>query len=148
MKAIEKDSVKIEKVINASVENIWRAWTDPQLIIQWFGSDPQGKGLKAKLDVRPGGSFEVLFKDADGTEHCCYGIYKEVEAFSYLKFSWEWRSEPGVETLVTVSLKPQGNFTQMIFEHSHLGNASKHNYLNGWNTTFLKLEKLMVTSNK
>jgi uncharacterized protein YndB with AHSA1/START domain len=135
-------SITIETIINSPVEKVWSAWTDPALILHWFGSDPNGVGVSAKLDVRRGGEFQVTFKDADQTEHTCSGVYLDVQVFRKLSFSWMWKSEPGVESLVTVSLTPVGNGTQMQFEHANLGNESKHNYLKGWESTFLKLEKI------
>lgn len=130
--------------INAPIENVWRAWTDSALVINWFGSDPYGTGVSATLDVRKGGKFQVTFKDSDQTEHTCSGVYLEVQEFRKLNFSWMWKSEPGVETFVTVSLVPAENATEMRFEHANLGAESKHNYLEGWRSTFLKLVQIAV----
>jgi uncharacterized protein YndB with AHSA1/START domain len=79
-------SVFIETTIHAAVEKVWKAWTEPVLIMKWFGSDPDGEVLKATLDVRQGGCFAVTFKDSDGTEHICSGCYEVVVAFSKLTF--------------------------------------------------------------
>ena len=49
MKTTANDTINIETLIKASVEEVWKAWTDPALILNWFGSDPDGKGLKARL---------------------------------------------------------------------------------------------------
>ena len=73
------------------------------------------------------------------------GVYSEVKEFRKLIFSWEWKSEPGVESFVTIELTPDCDHTLMQFEHSHVGSRSMHNYLTGWTTTF---EKLNVVLNK
>ena len=52
----DNNSVFFEKTLRASIEKIWDAWTNPTVIITWFGSDPGGKGLKAELDVLCGDS--------------------------------------------------------------------------------------------
>lgn len=137
------DSIAIDIVISAPIQKVWAAWTDPAIVLTWFGSDPRGKGLKATLDVRPGGSFEVTFQDSDQTEHTCSGVYSIVREFTTLAFSWTWKNEPGVESLVTVLLIPEGDWTRMKFEHAHLGSESKHNYLSGWKSTFNKLERAL-----
>jgi uncharacterized protein YndB with AHSA1/START domain len=142
------DEILIERVINAPPEAVWKAWTDPTLVLKWFGSDPNGRGLKANVDVQPGGSFEITFRDADETEHTCNGVYADVQPFSKLAFSWMWKSEPGVESFVTVILRPENNSTRMLFSHAHLGTASKHDYLNGWQATFLKLERMLRLGTK
>ncbi|HEY3429596.1 MAG TPA: SRPBCC domain-containing protein [Cyclobacteriaceae bacterium] len=136
------DSVFLEITFNSSIEKIWEAWTNPIIILNWFGSDPHGKGLKAWLDVRPGGYFEITFKDADQTEHTCSGMYDEVHSLSKLTFSWRWKNEPGVESFVIVLLTAEGDSTRMQFEHKNLGTGSKHDYAVGWQRTFSKLEHL------
>lgn len=139
----DNSSIFFETTFKAPIEKIWDAWTNPTLIMNWFGSDPKGKGLKAALDVRPGGSFEITFQDSNLTEHTCSGIYDEVRPLSKLTFSWQWKSEPGVESFVVLLLSPEGKSTKMQFEHKNLGRDSEHNYAKGWQTTFSKLERLL-----
>lgn len=141
--AVDNSSVSIETTIHSSIERVWEAWTNPTLIMNWFGSDPNGKVLKAELDVRPGGYFEVIFQDSDLTEHTCSGIYDEVQVMSKLTFSWQWKSEPGIESFILLMLTPEGNSTRMLFEHKHLDIGSKHDYAKGWQNTFSKLERLI-----
>ena len=138
-----EDSINLEINIHAPVQEVWKAWTDPELILKWIGSDPKGEGLKARMDVRPGGMYEISFCGSDRVEHTSFGMYSEVKEFRKLIFSWEWKSEPGVESFVTIELIPDGNHTLMQFEHSHVGNSSMHNYLTGWSTTFVKLIQLL-----
>jgi uncharacterized protein YndB with AHSA1/START domain len=145
-KEITKDAVFIELTIHAPVEKVWEAWTESSVIMKWFGSDPQGEVLRAGLDVRQGGSFEVTFKDSDQTEHTCSGIYNEIEKLSKLTFTWHWESEPGVESFIVLLLAEEGKSTKMQFEHMNLGSGSKHNYAEGWQSTFLKLEQLLVSN--
>ena len=142
-KETSKDALSIETIIHTSVEKVWEAWTESSVIMKWFGSDPKGKVLSAKLDVRAGGSFEVVFKNADQTEHTCHGIYTEIEKLSKLTFTWHWKSEPGVESFIVLLLTKEGKSTKMQFEHRDFGNGSKHDYVKGWQSTFLKLKQLL-----
>lgn len=134
----------LEKKFSAPIEKIWNAWTDPAFIMNWFGSDPNGKVLKAELNVQPGGNFQITFQDSNLAEHTCFGIYKEVQPFYRLTFSWEWKSEPGVTSFICLRLVPEDNSTKMQFEHRNLGSGSRHNYAQGWQNTFLKLERLLA----
>ena len=136
-------SIFIETTFKSPVEKIWEAWTNPNLIMKWFGSDPKGKGLRAKLDVRLGGYFEITFQDTDLTEHTCSGIYDEVQVLNKLTFSWRWKNEPGDESFVVLSLTPEGKSTRMQFQHKNLSSGSKHDYAKGWQNTFSKLESLL-----
>jgi len=109
-----------------------------------MGSDPKGTVLSAALDVRPGGRFEVTFANGDGEEHTCFGVYREVQPGVKLAFSWEWRSEPAVESAVSVWLASDRSGTRMVFDHSRLGGASRHDYAAGWQRTFDKLERVLA----
>lgn len=139
------DTITIEKIMNAPVEKVWAAWATPGMVSKWFGSNPNGTVQYAQLDVRVGGSFKVSFSNADGSPHTCFGVYTVVKPYSMLGFTWAWIAEPGVESLVTVKLTPQGNKTLMLFTHANVGYASAHNYLKGWGDTFLKLERALAT---
>jgi len=140
---VKDDSIFVDTIISCPIERVWEAWTNPTLIKNWFGSDPNGKVLIAELDVRPGGGFEITFQDSDLAEHTCSGIYDEVQALSKLTFSWQWKSEPGVQSFIILLLAAEGKSTRMQFEHKNPGSSSKHDYIKGWQNTFLKLERLL-----
>jgi uncharacterized protein YndB with AHSA1/START domain len=146
MEATYRSTISIEKTFTAPIEKLWKAWTDPALVLNWFGSDPNGSVSKAELDVRPGGRFEITFNNADQTEHTCWGNYQELHEFRKLTFSWMWKSEPGIESFVTVLLAPEGLSTRMQFIHANVWNASTHGYLKGWNGAFAKLERMLTAS--
>jgi len=142
----EPQAVRIDWIFDAPPEKIWAAWTDPGLVRQWFGSDPNGQVLAACLDVKPGGRFEVTFANADGTQYTAMGVYRRVEPFRLLQFSWQWKNEPGVETAIGVALFPDGTGTRMEFEHAGLLHLSTHNYASGWRSTFEKMQKAISRS--
>src|SRR5664279_3481694 len=121
-----KDSIIIETVFSAPLLKVWEAWTDPAVILNWFGSDPQGTVQEAKLDPRPGGDFKITFRNSDQAEHTCFGVYIEVEEFSKLTFSWKWKSEPGRESYVCILLSSENGCTRQNFEHALVGTSSRH----------------------
>lgn len=145
MPQMKQTSVRIAWTFAAPPALVWAAWTTPHAVGRWFGSDPKGTVLDARLDVCPGGSFEVTFADSDGTQHTAHGVYSRIEPDRLLKFSWGWKSEPGIESEVTVSLVPESAGTTMHFEHAGLVHASTHDYEIGWRSTFAKLESVLTS---
>jgi len=143
MESKANDHLKMEVMIDAPLKKVWNAWTDPVIILQWIGSDPDGKGLDAKLDVRIGGSYEIHFMNSDLAEHTCYGVYNDIVEFSRLHFSWRWKSEPDVESQVSILLIPAGRQTMMQFEHQGFGYQSAHSYAEGWKGAFFKLNRAL-----
>lgn len=56
----------LTRVIDAPPEKLFRAWTEPDLITQWF-TPPPWKTVRAETDVRPGGASLILtFEDLGG----------------------------------------------------------------------------------
>jgi len=139
-----RDVATIVRHFDSAPMAVWRAWTESEQMRRWFGSDPQGTVIAASADVRPGGNYSVTFADGDGTQHTASGKYLEVEPYSRLVFSWHWKSEAGVTSMVTVLLKPDGKGTIMHFQHAGIGYGSSHNFEKGWQDTFDKLERVLV----
>jgi uncharacterized protein YndB with AHSA1/START domain len=134
-------AVTIDWQFSATPDEVWRAWTDPDLVGQWFGSDPAGKVTRATLDLRPGGEYSVTFEDRTGLEHRASGVYRDVDRPRALSFTWTWQSEPDHETQVRVVLTPRDGGTAMRFEHAQLWSGSSHGYEEGWRRTFAKMQR-------
>jgi uncharacterized protein YndB with AHSA1/START domain len=137
------NSIKIERHFSQPIEKVYEAWTNPQIVKLWFGSDPNGTGLDAVLDVRVGGAYAVTFANSTGEEYTAQGIYQEVELNKKLALTWGWQDEPHIKEMVTVQFQAEGTGTLMTFEHLDIDANTSHNYEKGWRTTFDKLEKAL-----
>ena len=138
------NAVTIETAFPAVTEDVWKAWTDPVSLLKWVGSDPQGRGVGANLDVRQDGRFSITFENGDGTPYTASGVYTAVDRPHHLAFTWTWANEPGHETYVDVSLSPCDEGTRMLFRHANLDPSSAHDYEAGWGSTFLKLHRTLL----
>ncbi|HSI01272.1 MAG TPA: SRPBCC family protein [Reyranella sp.] len=67
----------LTRVIDVPREKLWRCWTEPKLMVQWFTPAPW-KTIHAETDVRPGGSSYVVMQGPDGQEMPNRGVYLEV----------------------------------------------------------------------
>ncbi len=67
----------LTRLIDAPRDKLWRCWTEPKLIMQWF-TPPPWKTVHAETDVRPGGSTYIVMKGPEGQEMPNRGIYLEV----------------------------------------------------------------------
>ena len=68
----------ISHLFNATCERTWKAWTEREELMQWFG--PVGVTMAgAKLDFRPGGSFHYCMKTPDGREMWGRFVYREIQ---------------------------------------------------------------------
>ena len=67
----------LERVFNAPPERVYQAWTDPELLKQWFAPKPFTTP-RAEMDVRQGGASTIVMRDPDGNDYPNRGVYLEV----------------------------------------------------------------------
>ncbi len=140
-----KTSLSIRRRLDATPEQVFAAWTDPEQMVAWWGPG-EAEAHFAEADVRVGGAFHVTFRTPDGEEHDVSGIYREVVPNRKLVFTWMWRTLPERSSLVTVVLKPDGDEgTVLLLTHEQLWDEptrDRHEY--GWNAALDKLERYLA----
>jgi len=135
-----KPSLTIKRRLAATPEKIYAAWTDPQKIVCWWGT-ADSTTFHAEADVRVGGRFAVGFRTPDGEENNVSGLYRAIEPNRRLVFTWAWRSTPERESLVTLTLKPDGDGTMLTLHHEQFfDDAARDNHERGWTQTLDRLE--------
>ncbi len=145
--ATERPSLTLTRRFRARPEKVWAAWTDPEKLIAWFCTAKAKPGsFRARLDVRVGGSYRISFDMADSGEYSeVGGVYREVVPNEKLVFTWAWHSTPERESLVTVSIKPDGAGSLMIFTHEQFfDEAARDNHSKGWTELFTQLEQILA----
>ena len=74
--SVEKEFV-ITRVFDAPRELVWKVWTDPKRMAQWWGPRSFTNPV-CELDVRPGGAYRIVMRGADGAEYPITGVYREI----------------------------------------------------------------------
>jgi uncharacterized protein YndB with AHSA1/START domain len=67
----------LTRIIDAPREKLYRCWTEPVLLKQWFVPKPWTIA-KAEVDVRPGGSSLIVMRSPEGQEMPNPGVFLEV----------------------------------------------------------------------
>jgi uncharacterized protein YndB with AHSA1/START domain len=133
----------LKRRLNASPDKVYAAWTEPAHLARWWGPSGADRTVKAEMDVRVGGRFQIVFEAEDGEQHDVRGVYKEVEAQKKLVFSWAWRTTPERESLVTVDLEPDGEATLLTLTHEKFfDEAARDRHRQGWSGALDKLAAL------
>ena len=69
--------VRIVRMFDAPVDVVYRAWTDPAQMAQWWG--PHGfDNPTCELDPRPGGRFYIVMRGPDGSLYPCVSTFRDV----------------------------------------------------------------------
>jgi uncharacterized protein YndB with AHSA1/START domain len=96
----------LTRVFDAPPAMVFRAWTEPELLKQWFAPRPYTTPV-ADLDVRPGGANLVVMRAPDGTEIPNPGVFLEVVENQRLVLTnaytkaWEPSEKPFMTLIVT-----------------------------------------------
>jgi uncharacterized protein YndB with AHSA1/START domain len=97
-----KQVVVIKHVFDAPRERVWKLYTDPKHLPDWWG--PRALTTKVeKMDVKPGGMWRVIQRDAKGEEFGFHGVYHDVQPPKRIVYTFEFEGMPGhfsVETVV------------------------------------------------
>ncbi len=137
-------SLTIKRRLNATPAEVFEAWTDPNLLMQWFGPE-NVVTQEVSVDARVGGGFRVVMLEDTGERHEVSGTYYEVVANEKLVFSWSWITTPERVSQVTVTFKPDGAGTILTLLHEQLfDEQAVKGHTHGWTGSLAKLEALFA----
>jgi uncharacterized protein YndB with AHSA1/START domain len=129
-------SLRIERGFDASPEEVFDAWTSPEVLKRWWAVHPDGSTPVANVDLRPGGRYRLSMEGPDGERHTVQGEYSEVDRPHRLVYSWQWELDAGglgPSSTVTVNFRLDGGGTTVVLEHTGLPDSdSRDRHAQGW----------------
>jgi uncharacterized protein YndB with AHSA1/START domain len=143
----------LERTIDASPEKVYRCWTEPELMKQWFAPKPWSTP-RVQTDVRPGGSSVVTMRSPEGQDFPCLGVYLEVEPNRRLVFTdaytsgWEPSAKPfftAVLTFEDIGGKTKYTARALHWTAEDREAHEKMGFHEGWGTCADQLEELART---
>ena len=149
--SVEGRDLILKRVFNASPEKVFKAWTEPALLKQWFAPLPWTT-VKVEIDVRGGGASLVVMRSPDGKEYPNHSVYLEVVKNERLVFTdaftmaWELSEKPFM--LVDLKFEAQGETTNYSARVRHWSIADreaheKMGFHQGWVTCAEQLAALV-----
>jgi uncharacterized protein YndB with AHSA1/START domain len=141
----------LTRLIDAPREKVYRAWSDANLLKQWFAPLPYTTP-SAELDVRPGGAALIIMRGPDGKDMPNRGVYLEVVPNERLVFTdayteaWEPSEKPFMTVVLT--FEDQGGKTRYTARVKHWSIADreaheKMGFHQGWAMCAEQLAKLV-----
>ena len=146
--AADERVLSMVRMLEAPIERVFAAWTDPDQFGEWFG--PHGmKTISCELDLRVGGTWRLQGEGLN-MSRAVSGKYLEVEPPRCLVFTWAWHetgdfSSPREhETVVELQFKAVGTGTEMTLTQASFRDATgTRNHEWGWTGSFEKLDAFL-----
>jgi uncharacterized protein YndB with AHSA1/START domain len=136
--------LQVRRTLPAAREEVFRAWTDPTLVRQWFkpaGGSSQG----AEMDVRVGGRYRWAMKLL-GHVYYAVGEYIEVDPPRRLVFTFGWERALVrlTDSIVTVEFVDRGHETEVVITHERLPSRIQRTLHGaGWRVCLTNLARLV-----
>jgi uncharacterized protein YndB with AHSA1/START domain len=108
-----KQEIIITRVFDAPRELVFKAYTDPKLLPQWFGPR-EYTTIVDKMEARPGGLWRFVQRNQDGDEFAFHGVHHDIVAPERIVATFEFEGVPGHVMLQTLRLEPQGQKTRLV----------------------------------
>ena len=140
-------TLNVRRTFDAPRERVFRAWTDPRVLEQWWG--PPGFTCPlAQVDLRVGGAYRLGMKPPQGDVFYLGGVFREVRPPERLVYTWKWEedTETTGETLVTVEFRDLGARTEVVLTHERFpdaGAVARHE--DGWSGCLVRLAALLTS---
>ncbi len=138
--------IEVRRVIRASRQRIYEAWTRPEEIMRWFVPGAMTRA-EAEADARVGGRYRIVTygsmegKPEDADRHYAVeGVYETLIPGEVIAFTWkpDWSQE--APSIVTVRLRDVAGGTEMTLTHERIEtDNSCSGYTRGWSSCVEKL---------
>jgi uncharacterized protein YndB with AHSA1/START domain len=145
IKKMEKNKVTLHRVLRASPEKVFRAFSDADAIASWL--PPFGMTCKVhEKDFKVGGTFKMSFTNfTTAAGHSFGGKYLEIIPNQFIKYTDKF-DDPGLsgETTTTVQLNQVSCGTELLITQTGIPDAipAEMCYL-GWQESLEKMKKLV-----
>ena len=141
----------LTRLIDAPREQLYRAWTEPELLKRWFAPLPYTTPV-AELDVRPGGSNFIVMRGPDGQDLPHRGVYLEVVPNDRLVVTdayvsaWEPSAKPFMTVILTFEEEEGKTRYAAVARHWTVEDRETHEKMGfheGWGTCADQLAALV-----
>jgi uncharacterized protein YndB with AHSA1/START domain len=137
--------VRIERTFAASAEDVFDAWTSPEVMRRWFHPAPDWDTPEAEVDLRVGGKIRVVMRKPDGTEVEAQGEYTLIDRPRRLAMTWTFDDHPSNEQLIELSFSESEGSTTVLMVNSGISTDERRNAQDwGWRGCLDELERVVA----
>jgi uncharacterized protein YndB with AHSA1/START domain len=137
--------VRIERTFDASAEDVFDAWTSPEVMRRWFHVETDWETPEAEVDLRVGAGFRVLMKRPDGSEVSIIGEFTEIDRPRRLVIRCVFSDGPSNEQLIEISFSESDSATTVLLVNSGISTDERRDAQDyGWHGCFDNLARTLA----
>ncbi len=137
--------VRIERTYAASAEDVFDAWTSPEVMRRWFHAGRDWETPIAEVDLRVGGGVRVVMRRPDGREGGARGEYTLIERPHRLVMTWTFDDEPANQQLMELSFSEAEGSTTVLMVNSAISTEERREDQDrGWRACLEELERVLT----
>ena len=138
--------VRIERTFAASAEQVFDAWTSPEVMRRWFHCEPDWDTPVADVDLQLGGKVRVVMRKPDGTEVEARGEFTLIDRPHRLVITWTFNDDPSNEQLIELSfLEYEGSTTVLLVNTRISTDKRRDEQARGWQGCLDELDRLLAS---
>jgi uncharacterized protein YndB with AHSA1/START domain len=146
----------LERTVDVAPELVWKAWTTPELVKQWFAPKPWTT-IACEIDLQPGGRFDTTMRSPEGDEYPSSGCILVADEGSRLVFTSALGpgfrpviAEGGFPFTAVISIEPDGTGTKYTATAIHADASAKKShedmgFIEGWGMALDQLVEVAKT---
>ena len=145
-----KLDLEISRLLRAPRALVWKAWTDPAHLKEWWCPKPWTTEVRA-FDLRPGGAFYTFMRGPDGGTSDNPGVFLEIVPQSRIVFTtalvagWRPADAPWLPLTAIITLADEGTGTRYSATVLHKDAATRDEhermgFFDGWGTCIEQLD--------
>jgi uncharacterized protein YndB with AHSA1/START domain len=138
--------VRIERTFAAPAEDVFDAWTNPEVMRRWLHPGPDWDTPEAEVERRVGGKVRVVMRKPDGTEVEAQGEYRLIDRPHRLVMTWVFDDDPANEQLIELSFTESEGATTVLLVNSGISTEERRDAQDwGWRGCFDALERTLAS---
>ena len=137
--------VRIERAFGAPAEDVFDAWTSPEVMRRWFHPAPDWDTPEVEVDLRVGGKVRVVMRQPDGTEVEAQGEYTLIDRPHRLMMTWTFDDDPSNEQLIELSFSESEGSTTVLLVNSGISTDGRRDAQDwGWRGCLDELDRALA----
>ena len=138
--------VRIERSFARPAEQVFDAWTSPEVMRRWLHCGSDWNTPVAEVDLRLGGKIRVVMRRPDGTEAEAQGKFTLIDRPHRLVMTWTFDDDPSNEQLLELSFsESEGTTTVRLVNNRISTDQRRDEQAKGWQGCLDELNRLLAS---